>query len=67
MNKSFNVLDAIQRPHEVSSPEYQAIFECIEQEIGFDNPQEAMDMCEEFKAHAQMIIDRLEAAILAQH
>lgn len=61
-----NILDKLQDPKDVGAAEYSAIYELLDSQETYNDPEFAMAVCEEFKRHAQGIIDRLEAAMLEQ-
>ena len=64
MNNPFNVLDHIPTPRQIGAAEYEAIYELLDTQECHADPELAMAVCEEFKLHAQSIIDKLEAALL---
>jgi hypothetical protein len=64
MNTPFNVLDVIPNPRDVGSSEYAAIYELLDAQECFQDPEFSMAVLEEVKLHAQACIDKIEAALL---
>lgn len=60
---SMNIFDYIQKPDDVGASEYRAIYELLDDNDVFQDPEMAIAICEEFQDYAAIIITKLQEAM----